>query len=127
MKLRIKGNSIRLRLSQKEVQQLNREGVVEERTQFGFQNSLTYRVSIEDHPDNPSARFDNACVDVKLISRTVAQWAETEQVGIQFEQSISDGETLSLLIEKDFKCLSPRRQEDESENYPHPKEGEINC
>ena len=40
-------------------------------------------------------------------------------MSLRGEQSLGDG-TLSLLIEKDFKCLTPREGEDEYDGFANP-------
>ena len=53
--------------------------------------------------------------------------ATTDQVSIRGEQVLADGEKLSILVEKDFVCLTGRDDEDESDMYPHPGGGTENC
>ncbi len=64
---------------------------------------------------------------VRIPETTVLAWATSEQVSIEGEQVLDDGETLSLLVEKDFVCLAPREGEDESDMYPHPEVDEGGC
>ena len=60
-------------------------------------------------------------MSVRLPETTVLAWATTEQISIQGEQLLQDGETISILVEKDFACLAPREGEDESDMFPHPQ------
>ncbi len=39
-------------------------------------------------------------------------------------RDVDDGDSLKILVEKDFACLAPREGEDESDMYPHPLEGQ---
>ena len=64
---------------------------------------------------------------VQIPRAVVAAWATTEQVSIQADLPLGDGESLQLLIEKDFECLAPRDGEDESDMYPHPGADEGAC
>ena len=64
---------------------------------------------------------------MRIPETTVLAWATSEQVSIEGEQVLDDGETLSLLVEKDFVCLAPREDEDESDMYPHPEADEGGC
>ena len=43
----------------------------------------------------------------------------TRQVGIEHNQSIGDESALRILVEKDFRCLQPRSDDDESDNFPN--------
>ena len=124
MKLRIRDNSIRLRLARGEVEALRESGVVSAKT--GFPGGREFRYSVESSPAsvNPAAFFSNNRLTVRLPETTVLAWATTEQVSMPGEQVLDDGETLKILVEKDFACLAPREGEDESDMYPHP-EGEM--
>ena len=64
--------------------------------------------------------FSDNVLTVRLPESIVLAWATTEQVSIEGEQSLDDGEKLRILVEKDFACLAPREGEDESDMYPHP-------
>jgi hypothetical protein len=54
-------------------------------------------------------------------------WAASEQVSIEGEQTLDDGEKLSILVEKDFACLAPRPGEDESDMYANPDVDSAEC
>ncbi|MBX7170633.1 MAG: hypothetical protein K1X72_06715 [Pyrinomonadaceae bacterium] len=116
MKLRIRGNSIRLRLNQTEVTNLGKQIAVEEKTDFGNENFLVYSVVPTDKADKVTAEFQNGRIEIYLPIQTARSWAESEEVGISAEQ----GE-LKLLIEKDFACLAPRNPEEDTDAFPHPK------
>ncbi|HEX5420534.1 MAG TPA: hypothetical protein VFY39_11085, partial [Gammaproteobacteria bacterium] len=64
MKLRIRGNSVRFRLSQKELEQLAEAGSAEDSIRFAPGVALTYRVSVSSGPVRAS--FDGALVAVTL-------------------------------------------------------------
>ena len=120
MKLRIKDNSIRLRLTRTEVETLRDSGIVAATTGFPGGRELGYRV--ESSPASVSlAVFLSAhVVTVRLPESAVQTWASTEQVSMPGEQVLDDGSTLKVLVEKDFACLTEREGEDESDMYPHP-------
>ena len=67
---------------------------------------------------------DNA---IRLPETLVLAWVTTEQVSIQGEQILDDGEKLSILVEKDFACLAPRPGEDESDMFTHPDVDSAVC
>ncbi|WP_146157752.1 DUF7009 family protein [Enhygromyxa salina] len=113
MKLRIRGDSLRLRLTRGEVQQLRTTGRVSASTQFGAR-TLEYVLCSAD-VDAAQARFEGDCIEVTLPRSLANTWADTEQVGIEAEQGV-----LRLLIEKDFQCLAPRAGEEDSDTFPHP-------
>jgi len=119
MKLRIRGNSVRIRLSQTELEQLAETGVTEDRVRFSAEASLAYRVSVA--PDGPvRAELGPGGVTVTLPKPTLEHWLRPEEVSIRAEQPIGGGEALKILVEKDFACLVSREGEDESDLFPNP-------
>ena len=122
MKLRIRDNSVRLRLTRSEVDALREEGLVEARTDFP--GDIGFRYVLESSPASvtPGAYFSKNVMTVRLPETAVLAWATTDQVSIDGEQKLDDGESLSILVEKDFQCLTDR-DEDESDMFPHPEVG----
>ena len=127
MKLRIRDNSVRLRLTRGEVETLRDEGVVSSHT--AFPGGRFFRYEVESSPANvtPGAFLSDGTVAVRLPESAVLAWANSEQVSITGEQQHNNGETLAILVEKDFQCLTPREGEDESDMFPHPQGGEESC
>jgi hypothetical protein len=127
VKLRIRDNSIRLRLTRAEVDSLRDDGLVSART--GFPGGREFQYVVESSPAsvNPGAFFSDNVVTVRLPETAVLAWANSEQVSIVGEQRLDDGEPLTILVEKDFACLAPRDGEDESDMYPHPNADEGQC
>jgi hypothetical protein len=113
MKLRIRDNAIRLRLTQGEVATLAKDGRLAAQTAFPEARRFGY--AIESSPT------------VRLPESAVLAWAASEQVSIAGEQRLDDGALLTLLVEKDFACLAPRPGEDESDTFPHPEADAGRC
>lgn len=119
MKIRIKGNSVRLRLTQSEVKTFAATGLVTEKTYFSPANVLTYAVKAAPVAEL-SATFEQNTVTVLMPTAAAKKWTETEQVGT--ENLFSTGsDTLKILVEKDFSCLVVRPGEDDADAFPHPK------
>jgi len=120
VKLRIRDNSVRLRLARGEVDALRDHGLVTART--GFPGSREFRYAIESSPAsvNPGAFFSDNMLTVRLPETMVLGWANSAQVSIAGEQRLDDGTPLAILVEKDFACLAPREGEDEADLFPHP-------
>ena len=124
MKLRIRGDSLRFRLTATEVTSLNTQGWWQDAATLGPQAGprLIYRVETE-AMDKPAVRFASGLdttVTVVLPAVEVAHWAGNgSQVGLYFEESWG----LKVAIEKDFRCLDPNRDEDESDNFDNPNAG----
>ena len=120
MKLRIKGPTLRLRLTQGEMQALLEQGVVEERVPFAPGVSLIYRLKRDTGTRDISASFRNGVVEVLIPESSAREWCTTSLVTLAHEQA-SPGGALRITLEKDFACLAPREDEDESDNFPHPE------
>jgi hypothetical protein len=122
MKLRIKGNSIRFRLGQSEVQRLSNDGTVEEFTTFGpsQQFRFAYEICVCPIAPNVTASFANQRITVRVPDDLVEQWATTDQVGISAVQRVGDHDELRILIEKDFECLEASGTEPQEDAFPHP-------
>ena len=127
MKLRIRDNSIRLRLTQSEVDTVKTVGLVGASVQFSGGARLLYCIESSPACVDPAARFQGDELSVRLPESLVIQWATTEQVSIAAEQALDDGGFLKILVEKDFACLAPREGEDESDMHPHPEQGLADC
>ena len=127
MKLRVLDNSIRLRLTQSEVETVSAEGLVRGRVRFAGSNTFDYILESSPATVRPEAHISNNVLTVRVPKMDVAQWADSDRISIEAEQVLDDGERLSILVEKDFHCLSPRDGEDESDMYPHPEAGSRNC
>ncbi|MEM7277399.1 MAG: hypothetical protein AAF385_04670 [Pseudomonadota bacterium] len=125
MKLRIRGDSLRLRVTQAELNRIGEGEVVSESIRFAHDSVLCYQLSTSVEATKVVARFQGNTVDVYLPPSIAESWVETEQVGIKGEQDIGDGAMLSLLIEKDFACLQPRPGEDESDMFANPDAGDT--
>jgi hypothetical protein len=117
MKLRIKGNSIRLRLLQSEVKKIAEREPVREST--ALNNTEIYYELRQTDTDKFEANFFNNCLTVAVPANILQKWATSEEVGISAE--LENG--LSLLIEKDFKCLTERRPDEDFDTFPNPLEG----
>ena len=121
MKLRLRKNSIRLRLLQSEIARLKEEGSISEKITFGQTQFLIYRLQISVEAETIFAHFQNSEIIVEIPSEIAGSWINTAQVGLRFKQTIEDAEPLSILIEKDFVCLERPLDADNKDAFPHPK------
>ena len=123
MKLRIRGNTLRLRLTQSEVAQVARGETVLERSALSADSEFTYSLGAADS-DVAVAALEGDHLAIHAPKSALLQWASTDEVAVD---CASDPAGSDILIEKDFACLSPRTGEDDSDTYPHPKEGRESC
>lgn len=123
MKLRVLDNSIRLRLTRGEVTAIGDDSVVRGRVRFAANNTFVYMLESSPTTVKPEAHVSNNVMTVRVPQMDIRRWARSEEISIQSEQLLDDGDHLKILIEKDFHCLSPREGEDESDMFPHPETG----
>jgi len=121
MKLRILDDSLRLRLPQGEVQQLRTTGRVEATIRFGPgpQQRLVYALVAVPQAQRISATLTDREIAVHVPEAMAHAWADGDEVSLRGEQSLGDG-VLRLLVEKDFKCLTPREGEADYDGYANP-------
>ncbi len=120
MKIRIKGNSIRLRLTKTEVENFGNNGVYEEETQM-IGGVFKYKLErTEKHETLAAEWIGRQNLIVFYMPDAIAkEWVESNEVGFQHKLQLENGTELFLLIEKDFVCLD-NTFEDQSDNYPNP-------
>ena len=114
MKLRIKGNSIRVRLTKSEVEKICSGNTLEECTVFG-ENIFKYELKQSNIVNELSAGFKSDTITIFLPSSFIHDWNSNDTVG--FNTTTKDG--LYILVEKDFKCLD-ETTEDQSDNFENP-------
>jgi hypothetical protein len=120
MKLRIKGNSMRLRISPSEMKRLLSEGRIEETIHFCPEPDarLTYALEQSASKIEMAVRYRPQEVTVILSTENARSWAEGDEVGIYGSFNVGHGQ-LELVIEKDFACLD--RREGNEDTFPNPK------
>lgn len=117
MKLRLRGNSIRLRLTQSEVARFGREGKVEETVRFNeSERDLLYTLEIGAESDL-FAKFADGAIRVFIPEKQALEWVDSQQVGVETPV----GSSLRVLVEKDFACSEVRPGENEEDAFPNPR------
>ena len=114
MKLRVKGNSIRVRLTKSEVEKICSGNTLEDKTVFG-ENVFKYKLERSDSAKELTAEFVAGTIIIQIPSSLTDNWNANNTVG--FKSMTKDG--LYILIEKDFKCLD-ETTEDQSDNFENP-------
>lgn len=118
MKLRIKGNSIRLRLSQTEIDEFAKEGTVSD--SIRFPNGQLIYVLQRAENEEFGVNHDNHFITVSVPKTKAFEWANSELVSLAEVIDLPENEELHILVEKDFQCLNHRPGEDESDLFPNP-------
>lgn len=112
MKIRIKDNSIRFRLTQSEVSELGENGIVSSFTEF-VDRPFIYAIERTDDRALSAAFIENKIV-MKMPAAMVEELVSTDIVGFDGQAGL-----VKLLVEKDFVCID-NTMEDQSDNYPNP-------
>ncbi len=130
MKLRLRDNSLRIRITRSEVQRLFELGSIKSSTALGPrpENCLIYCLESCSFADSIRVSFEGNLIRIVLPESRARAWFFGPEVGIYAEQSMNT-ETLKILVEKDFFCLKPRTHEQENEAvmFPNPNASTGRC
>jgi hypothetical protein len=121
MKLRIQGNSIRLRVSRSDLAKFVESGILEETIFFGRNagSELTYALVRDPVGRGIDVVATAHRFAVQVPAERAVNWAETDEVGVSGEVDLGARGILSVLIEKDFACLDQSAEENE-DTFPNP-------
>ena len=111
MKLRLHGNSIRLRLNRDEVAEFAETGRIQDAINFSGGARLAYALEVSTEAADARVWFEGDTIRITVPAGDAQAWAQSDRVGI----SALD-QQLSILVEKDFQCL----HEPDSKAFPHP-------
>lgn len=112
MKIRIKDNTVRFRLTQSEVSRLSEENKIASTTEF-LTGNFVYEISSTAEADF-LATFKQNKIQVQIPQEKLKDFCSTQIIGIE-----GNSGKVKILIEKDFVCLD-NSAEDQSDNYPNP-------
>jgi len=128
MKLRIQGNSLRLRVSKSELARFAQTGELEETVFFGPQPGAELVYALIRDGDRPGLAVEASPGRVKVLvpSAVARAWAESGQVGISGAADLGARGALSILVEKDFACID-RSDEENADTFPNPHAGALAC
>jgi hypothetical protein len=126
MKLRLKNDSLRLRLSKSETAHFAETGHLEETIEFGPESfqKLTYTLEAGSETEEVRAVFEDNRLRILVPGETSRDWARTDsQIALEAEQATGREKPLRLLIEKDLGCfhaspddVSPGPRSEEEKN-----------
>ncbi|MFK8057966.1 MAG: hypothetical protein AB8F78_17700 [Saprospiraceae bacterium] len=119
MKLRIRDNSLRLRITKTELKTFAAEKKVTCTINFPGGEKMEY-VLAWSADETYSASFSGNSVFAAVAKTAGQKWLQESEVSIDHKLAISDGSPFRLLVEKDFQCLSERKEEDESDMFVNP-------
>jgi hypothetical protein len=113
MKLRLRHNSLRLRVGRSELASFLESGIVEDSVDFPS-IPLVYILHSSDECKEMQATFNNGWITVSVPMEQGRAWAEGDQVGLENKYR-----GISILVEKDWECVRPSG-EDNEDTFPHP-------
>ncbi|MDB5340692.1 MAG: hypothetical protein JWN70_6311 [Planctomycetaceae bacterium] len=124
MKLRIKDNSVRVRLDRRDLDRLIELGRVESVVRFGptSQCAFSYAVELRSVSNqHPTVDYYSGRLLLAIGREDANQWYNSELVGFEHEQTV-DGGVVRVLLEKDFACVDrPAGEEsDDAWAFPNP-------
>ncbi|RPD41382.1 DUF7009 family protein [Chitinophaga barathri] len=123
MKIRIRGNSIRYRLDQADVARIRETGKVEEHTWIGA-HALHFCIRSRENLFAPAVKLEGWGVHLGIPAPYFSQMLDTDETSLDFSLKNPDGSELKILVEKDFKCLTVR-DEDDSQAFENPNAGKT--
>ncbi|OUJ76177.1 DUF7009 family protein [Hymenobacter crusticola] len=108
MKLRIEDNTLRLRLSEEEVQQFGEKGRVSVTVKLGPKPSDQLVYTLE-HSPNPEATalkvvYAVGALDVQVPRQLATEWVSTDRLGFSDTIPVTADQQLRVLVEKDLDC-----------------------
>ena len=122
MKLRIKGNTLRLRLLRSEVARFAHAGTVTDEIRFGpgTFDALKYSITSSDGVEEVRAQFSDNQILILVPESTAMDWTSTDRVSIDATQAVTENTELSILIEKDFECRTRPDDPENADSFPNP-------
>jgi hypothetical protein len=127
MKLRIKDNTLRLRVSRSDLAKLLASGRIDATIHFALAQEAHWTYALEHRAEAVAASLEYRPTEVVIVLPSVQTqaWAESDQIGIYETFALGHGESLELLVEKDFACLD-LSDADNDDTFPNPNMG-IAC
>jgi hypothetical protein len=120
MKLRLKGNSIRVRLDRRDIEGLIDQGRVDDGVRFGPGLSFSYAVEVGLAPrDRPKVSYADGQLKISIDLEDAEEWLASERVGFDHQQAV-DGGVVRVILEKDFACIDRPRGEEADDAYAFP-------
>jgi hypothetical protein len=122
MKLRIKGDSLRIRVGRSELADFLRDGRIEDTIHFASAPEARLTYALEASPVEAAetqVRYLPQEVAVVLTPGQIRQWNREEEVGVYTQVPLGPGAALEVVVEKDFACLD-RNDEDNKDTFANP-------
>ena len=120
MKLRISDNSIRIRVSKVEAEKLMQFETVQMTTGFPADTQLSCQL-VPSKVDDLGCTFSSNLISIFIPESMIEAWKSSGTAELETTLHLENGQELLILVEKDFKRLSNRAREDESDLFINPR------
>jgi hypothetical protein len=126
MKLKIKGNSLRLRVTRSELARLGAGEHVVETSRLGPSpdSTLSFSLRSEESAAEVTVNYRLGQIEVLVPTENMNAWCGNDEVGIYALLNVGNGESLEVSVEKDFACLD-RTAEDNEDTFANPHAGKA--
>src|SRR5262249_22953691 len=125
MKLRLKGNSMRVRLDRRDIERLIDEGRVDDAVRFGPGLASSYGVERGPAPrERPKASSTAGSLLIRIDPEDAEGWLAGDRVGFDHLQPV-DGGVVRVLLEKDFACIDRPAGEEADDAYAFPNPSAV--
>lgn len=113
MKLRIEGDTLRLRLSGGELEEFASTGRVSSTVHFGTNSDQQLTYALErgsepaqtlPHAEPVQVHYEPGAITVLVPFALAKTWVETDQVGFTHNMPLPESQRLNILVEKDLDC-----------------------
>jgi len=118
MKLRLLGDTLRLRLKRSEIERLAGLGVVEEVVRFSA-GTFRYALVLDEKVATPTAELSDGGIRVRLPRREGLEWCRSDVVTLAGNEG-----TPAILIERDF-VRSAVQEPDDFDRFTNPRSGRV--
>jgi hypothetical protein len=126
MKLRIKGDSLRLRVARSELARIQSGERVRETIHFTTapEAKLSYALEMESQSAPVRVEYEAQEVRVILSKEQAITWSKDSEVGVYATVDIGTQGKLEVMIEKDFACLD-RDEQNNEDTFANPHSGRV--
>jgi hypothetical protein len=111
MKLKVRGNSIRIQVSSTELARIAETGKVEDTVRFSSDRGLRYGIEVR-ATGAVTAVFAGDSILVALPKPRLDLWLRPDEVSVEGSQPIGGGKVLQIVLEKDGAGLARRSADD---------------
>jgi hypothetical protein len=125
MKLRIRGQSLRLRLAQPDLATLQAHGRIDDAVVFGpgSGQQFAYGIVLSPRAEATDLRYEPGRLTVVLPQAQATAWAYADATTLEASLPVAGQRDLKLVIEKDFACRAPRAAEEDAGAFANPLPG----